>query len=192
MTCNNANVTGGQVNLSSSGQNDTRISVYEGSNSNNKAGIESARVYLQRYGTFYAYMAITEYVDTGVNGGIIDLSDTSGNDTFMEASGITTPKLTQTSTIEKKKNIEKLNKKAIELIKNSDICTYNFKTEKDKNKKHIGLVIGGEYKCADEVISEDREGIEQYSMISLAWKAIQELAQENENLKQRIEKLEAK
>lgn len=69
---------------------------------------------------------------------------------------------------------------------------YNLKGEKSGSKKHIGLVIGEGYNCPDEVISEDGQGVEQYSMTSLAWKAIQELIEENQNLKQRIEKLEAK
>lgn len=112
------------------------------------------------------------------------------NNTFIQADGIETPKLTQTSLKSKKKNIKKLNVNALDLIKSSDICLYNLKGEKAKSKKHIGLVIGEGYNCPDEVISEDRQGVEQYSMTSLAWKAIQELIQENNNLKQRIEKLE--
>lgn len=99
-------------------------------------------------------------------------------------------KVTQTSLKSKKKNIKKLNVNALDLIKNSDICLYNLKGEEAKSKKHIGLVIGEGYNCPDEVISEDGQGVEQYSMTSLAWKAIQELIQENNNLKQRIEKLE--
>lgn len=112
------------------------------------------------------------------------------NNTFIQADGIETPTLTQTSLKSKKKNIKRLNVNALDLIKSSDICLYNLKGEKAKSKKHIGLVIGEGYNCPDEVISEDRQGVEQYSMTSLAWKAIQELIQENNNLKQRIEKLE--
>lgn len=100
--------------------------------------------------------------------------------------------LTQTSLKSKKKYIKKLKVNATDLIKNSDICLYNLKGEKAKSKKHIGLVIGDGYNCPEEVISEDGQGVEQYSMTSLAWKAIQELIEENNNLKQRIEKLEAK
>lgn len=122
----------------------------------------------------------------------IDIYRSGVESTKIRYTGITTPKLTQTSTKSKKKNIKKLNVKATKLIKNADICLYNLKGEKAKTKKHIGLVIGDGYNCPDEVISEDRQGVEQYSMTSLAWKAIQELIEENENLKQRITKLEAK
>lgn len=121
--------------------------------------------------------------------GILVLEDNK-NTTYVRSSGIETPKLTQTSLKSKKKNIKKLNVNALDLIKNSDICLYNLKGEKAKSKKHIGLVIGEGYNCPNEVISEDGQGVEQYSMTSLAWKAIQELIQENNNLRQRIEKLE--
>lgn len=100
--------------------------------------------------------------------------------------------LTQTSQKSKKKYIKKVKASALELIENADICKYNFKGEKAKAKKHIGLIIGEGYNCPDEVISEDGQGVEQYSMISLAWKAIQELSEENKVLKQRLDRLEAK
>lgn len=114
------------------------------------------------------------------------------NTTTIEPVGIITPKLTQTSLKSKKKNIKKLKVNAIELIEKSDICLYNLKNEKEESKKHIGLVIGEGYTCPSEIISEDGQGIEQYSMISLAWKAIQELIQENKSLKERISKLEVR
>lgn len=122
----------------------------------------------------------------------VNLTAPNGQNTLINPTGITTPKLTQTSLKSKKKYIKKLKVNATDLIKNSDICLYNLKGEKAKSKKHIGLVIGEGYNCPSEVISEDGQGVEQYSMTSLAWKAIQELIEENQNLKQRIEKLEAK
>lgn len=105
------------------------------------------------------------------------------NFTRIEDSGIETPKLTQTSKIEIKKNIEKIRVEATNLIRGADICKYNLKNEENTKKKHIGLVIGGKYKCPEEVISEDKQGIEIYSMTAIAWKAIQELTE-------RVEKLE--
>lgn len=107
-------------------------------------------------------------------------------DTRVKSSGITTPKLTQTSLKYKKKNIKKLNVDAIKLVRNADICEYNFKGEKTGSKKHIGLVIGEGYNCPSEVISEDGQGVEQYSLTSLLWKAVQELTEEVENLKKEV------
>lgn len=177
------NITGGTIKLSSSGSNDTRISVQEGNSSNNKVGIESNRIYVQRYGTNYAYMGITEYVSTGGRGGVIDLSDSSGNNTFMQASGIETPKLTQTSLAKEKKNFEKMQDTALDIIKEIDIYKYNLKTEKDTDKKHLGFIIGKKFNYSKEVTSLDNKGVDNYSFTSLCCKAIQELTE-------RVEKLE--
>ena len=86
-----------------------------------------------------------------------------------------------------KKNIKLYDKSALEQVLNSDIYTYNLKTEKDTDKKHIGLVIGDKYKTPDEIVTDD--GISPYSMISLLWKAVQEQQQQIENLKKEINKL---
>lgn len=99
------------------------------------------------------------------------------NNTTITSDEITTPTLTQTSKESKKKNIVKYNEKALDIVKASEIYEYNFKSENDTDKKHIGFVIGdegNEYKTPEQVISNDREGIESYSMTSILWKAMQE------------------
>ena len=190
VTCSDIDITGGRI-------------VLESSEGNCNVIVKGNDSLCELYGNS---MSIFENLDVnipaGVNvyisngeGGLVAVKRTTGGspvETRVLASGITTPTLTQTSLKSKKKNIKKLTLSASELIKNSDICLYNFKDEKAKSKKHIGLVIGNGYNCPDEVISQDGQGVDQYSMISLAWKAIQELIEENNNLKQRIEKLEAK
>ncbi|MCI9245530.1 MAG: hypothetical protein HFJ30_00005, partial [Clostridia bacterium] len=98
-----------------------------------------------------------------------------GVKTSVTQDGITTPKLTQTSLKSKKKNIKKLKVNALELVKKADICEYNFKKEKKGTKKHIGLVIGEGYNCPEQVVDQDGQGVEQYSLTSLLWKAVQEL-----------------
>lgn len=120
-----------------------------------------------------------------------------GGFTSITGGGIRTPTISETSLASKKNNIKKIDIIAIELIKNADICSYNLNEEKKGAKEHIGLVIGDGYNCPKEVIAEDEEGVEQYSMTALAWKAIQELIQQNKeqqeiikSLTKRIEKLE--
>lgn len=94
---------------------------------------------------------------------------------------------------ETKKNIEKFNKNAVEIIKNTDIYEFNYKTEKEKAKKHLGFVIGENYNYTKEITAEDDEnkeiGADLYSMISVAYKAIQEQQETIESLKSEIEKL---
>lgn len=190
VTCSDIDITGGRIILESNEDNcnavikgngsiceiyGDAVSIFEDLNINIPGGINT-------------------YIVDG-EGGIVAVKRTSGGtptETRVFASGITTPKLTQTSLKSKKKNIKKLKANALDLIKKSDICLYNLKGEKAKSKKHIGLVIGDGYNCPEEVISEDGQGVEQYSMTSLAWKAIQEQQEIIEKLNNRIEELEAK
>lgn len=93
------------------------------------------------------------------------------------------------SRVETKKNIQKYNKKAIDVVKNTDIYEFNYKTDKNIDKKSIGFVIGSNYKYSKDLTSIDEKGKEiganLYSMTSVAYKAIQEQQEQ-------IEKLQAK
>lgn len=99
---------------------------------------------------------------------------------------ITCENLIQTSKEENKKNFEKL-QNALEIIKSIDIYKYNMKSQEDKEKKHIGFVIGDNYNYSKEVTSIDNEGVDNYSFTSLCCKAIQEQQEEIEELKKKIE-----
>ena len=99
---------------------------------------------------------------------------------------ITAVSFVQTSKEEFKKNISKFNKNALELVKNGDVYEYNYKEENDSDKKHIGFVIGKEYKVPKEIISENGNGIDTYSVEGVLWKAVQELQKEIEKIKKEI------
>lgn len=217
MTCNNANVTGGSIKLtgnyagSSSGSN-----FIINNNTYTKLNLFSNRVSLANdTADIGCSMAIGDYhsgvsTSIGCNGinpqNFVGMSiedeegtakiDCSANDNYtsIKPSGITTPKVTQTSIKSKKKNIKKLKIDALELIKNADVCEYNFKSEKKGTKKHIGLVIGEGYNCPEQIISEDGQGIEQYSYTSLVTRALQQYIQQQDklisDLTKRLEKLE--
>lgn len=108
------------------------------------------------------------------------------------------------STIEKKKNVRKYTKSAIKEIMNTDIYWFNYKEDDENSKRRLGTVIGEGYNCSKDILSQTGESISDYSMISLAYKAIQEQQEEIEemqkekneqdkiikNLIERIEKLE--
>ena len=90
---------------------------------------------------------------------------------------------------EKKENIIKLNntkRKALDIVKQTDICEYNFKGSKHKQ---IGAVLGEGYSIPNELLSEDKSGIDLYSMISNLYRAFQEYIEEQE---EKINKLEEK
>ena len=88
---------------------------------------------------------------------------------------------------EYKENIKKYNKSALDIIQNTDIYEYNYK--KDKETKNIGVVIGEKYKCAEEIINKDKDGIDMGNMLAIAYKAIQEQQEEIEKLREEVQRL---
>ena len=103
------------------------------------------------------------------------------------------------SLAEKKRDIEKYNNKALNEVLNTDIYYYNYKEDAENIKRRVGAIIGDKYKCSKEIIGTEGKGIDLYSMISVAYKAIQEqqeiIEKQNntiEELTARVEKLEQK
>lgn len=94
-----------------------------------------------------------------------------------------------------KENIHKLkdtpkNKSAvrngIDILKSADIYEYNFKGQEHKQ---IGVIIGEKYNTPEEILSEDKKGIDLYSMVSIVWKAVQEQQEQIEELQKEIKEL---
>lgn len=110
----------------------------------------------------------------------------------MWSDHITTPSLIQTSLESQKKNFEKF-QNGLNVIKATEIYKYNLKSQTDNDKKHIGFIIGKNYKYSSEITSVDKDkkevGADIYSMISVAYKAIQEQQEEIENQNKIIENL---
>ena len=113
------------------------------------------------------------------------------NTTQMGATEMYADEFVNTSLEAKKKNFEEF-KTAINIIKDTDIYKYNYKTENDETKKHIGFVIGEKYNTPKEVISNNGQGIDTYSMASILWKAVQEQQEQIEQLQNKINEMEGK
>lgn len=131
------------------------------------------------------------HIDEGkmsIKNGVIFLNDGELNVGHINASGygdfkdsyVRAQDFINSSEKKLKKNIYKLNsnsknkkiqRTAIEIINDADICEYNFK---NSDTTTIGLVVGSGYKTPDEILSENKEGINLYSMISVVWRAMQE------------------
>ena len=116
------------------------------------------------------------------------MHNTNGDITINQngsTGNITCVSLTQTSSADKKKNFEKL-EDALDIVKDVDIYMYNFKFEKDTDKKHVGFIIGDNFKYRKEITSQKNDSAELYSMVSVLWKAVQEQQKEIEELKKVI------
>lgn len=96
---------------------------------------------------------------------------------------------TNISEEKKKKNIEKV-KSGLDILKDIDIYTYNYKEEtKKNNKKHYGVVIGDDYNYSTEITDNKNEGIDLYSFISVCCASIKEQQEQIEELQKEIELL---
>lgn len=87
------------------------------------------------------------------------------------------------SLAEYKTNIIPFERSALDLINLTTVYEYYLKS--DPLVKEIGLVIGNDYRITEDVINGD--GVSQYRMNSLSWKAIQELFQKIIDLEQKLE-----
>lgn len=84
-----------------------------------------------------------------------------------------------TSDREKKKNIKAIRKSALDMVKQAKAYEY---TLKEDEKKRIGIM----YDEAPACIRSDgeRKAVDLYGMITLLWKAVQELEQKIDNIKE--------
>ena len=119
-------------------------------------------------------LSTTEY--NGCRANFTNFDDATSQ-TIIDGGQINCVALTQTSLEQHKKNIEKLSN-AIEEIKKTDIYQYNWKSESDDKKKHLGFVIGKNFNYSHLITAENEEGneigVDNYSMISLCLQAIKE------------------
>jgi len=118
----------------------------------------------------------------------VTVTGTTGNFRPVEASGYENGSLE-----EYKQDIELWNDSALDLIRGSEIYQYRLKQDVENgiNKLKYSLVIGEGYSTPEEVLNPEKTSVDIYVQTSIAWKAIQELAEENQNLKTRVEALEA-
>lgn len=134
--------------------------------------------------SFYANQAGSNSLEIGTGANWYEkcvLTD----DGHINCGVLTCQKFYETSQENQKKNFEKFSAKAIDVLKGIDIYKYNFKNEKDTDKKHIGFVIGDKYNYSEEVTSNDNTGVDNYSFTSLCCKAIQEQQEQIEQLQEK-------
>lgn len=114
----------------------------------------------------------------------------TGDFTSISSSYIQSPTIVESSQEKLKKNITKFTN-ALDVINDTDIYTYNLKSEDDSRKKHIGFVIGNDYKYSKKIVALDKDGNEIgadiYSMVSVSFEAIKSLEKQINELKEMIQ-----
>lgn len=194
MSCNNASINGGKVEVYGGTSTNTNLCIYKNKDSRNDAMyigyksiyIEQESASNQPSGVFLNQKSTAAYLEID-NKGVPELYlDDNDNITIIKSSGISTPKVAQGSLEKLKKNIE-LSDNCLEDIKNADIYKYNLKCEEDSEKKHYGFIIGKNRNTPEKVIADTGDGIDTYSMISVLWKGVQELTEKVEELEEKLD-----
>ena len=95
-----------------------------------------------------------------------------------------------TSSRDKKKNVELYDESALQQILQTKIYRYHLLDDLDEELKRIGIIL---QEAPVDAIDIEGVGVDLYQMVTMAWKAIQELKQEidkREALEKRVEILE--
>ena len=176
ITSNNVNITGGKISLDADSTGGDNAFIVKSSSRGWESWIGPGNASIGGY---------TNDASSGVN--IYGRATGSGQSTVI-ADVLSGQIINQSSLESKKKNFKKL-ENAIDIIKQVDIYKYNFKSEKDTDKKHIGFVIGDNYKYSKELTSKNNDGADIYSLASCCLQAIKEQQKIIENLQNEIKEL---
>lgn len=183
---NNVNISGGKIKLTDIPNNSEEYFIIESQNGD-RFSASGSRMWLNRGTGGSAIYFQGGYLSQSV----ISLTNQDGSNTSIYGHQITTPQLIQTSLESEKKNFEKF-ENAIDIIKNVDIYKYNLKFEKDTDKKHIGFIIGKNYKYSEELTSKDNNGADIYSLAGCCLQGIKEQQQMIKNQENIINELQEK
>lgn len=167
MIANNGTFTGGKIELKDSNGGNGVFRIYD-PNGGNEFWASAYDLFLGDFNK-----GIQFSFPDNENGPLVYLY--GDGETRISSSHVQSPTITQTSLESIKKNIKKF-ENGLDKVNNSEIYTYNLKSEQDTDKKHVGFIIGEKYKTPQEVIAKTGDGIDTYTMISILWKAVQELS----------------
>lgn len=184
--------------------NGFRISDSYGSKYFNEHGI----LFMTNYGAEYSQFAVDEEMLLFATGGgstklLFYCTKYSHNQDYMsvqinnvehlkiDSSGLHYSAISALSLAKLKKNFERFDN-GLDIVLNTDVYKYHLKSQTDSEKKHIGFIIGENYKCADQIINNNHDGIDTYSALATAFSAIQNQQKQIESLTKRIQELERK
>lgn len=198
MECNNGKFNGGNIVLNGGTNEKDAKFIIQDSNSNMRTYITPRSIYLGGGG------ANDEHFDFG--SGVLNIGKNNGShlqltqredgtrgkfymsvtDAYVAQGSMHALEYHYDSLAEKKKNIKLYEKNAIDIIKDTDVYEFNYKSQKDNYKKNIGFVIGDNYRTSKEIFTNDKVGINSYSVLGVLWKAIKEQQEQIELLQKEI------
>lgn len=194
MICSNGTFNGGKISLTGGTLDNARFYVIDSSDKNIYSAIAPDSIHSGSGSVYFTYNSGSLIIRNSLghfqiyNGS--SRIDTSFDDFYvigdMHANSYNYDSLQSI-----KKNITKFNKNAVNIVKEAELYEFNYRKENDTDKKHIGFVIGDEdekYKTPVELISKSKDGIDAYSMVSVLWKAVQELSARVEQLEKEVHK----
>lgn len=175
MQCNNATITGGNIEVTGGTQDSPHFSINEGANR------------VRAFPTGIWIYSGSDAGDTGImiereNGStpVISVGQTN-YPTVLYQTYMKCQDYRNYSKLESKENIEKFSKSGLDIIRNTEIYNYDYKNTNRKKRK-IGFIIDENYKYSREITDDEESSVDLYAMISVAYKAIQELQKKIEVL----------
>lgn len=203
MEAKNGTFTGGNISLSGgTNQNNAKFIIEDPTNNQKFAYITPNSIQAGDSSGNDGYFSFNEgvlNVGKGNNGSYLQLTQRddgtrgkfymSVTDAYVTQGSIHALEYHYDSLAEKKKNIKLYEKNAIDIIKNTDVYEFNYKSQEDNYKKNIGFVIGDNYRTSKEIFTNDKVGINSYSVLGVLWKAVQEQQNQIELLQEEINKL---
>lgn len=182
MTCNNGTFKGGKINLSGGTKENPTFWIED--DSGNRAyftpsgfGVGGSTNYFE----FNPYNILINLDGLNWNFNRDSQRTITDNDLYVLAD-IHAYSYLYDSLEEKKRDITQFTDKALDIVKNGELYSFNYKGEKEETKKHIGFIIGENYKTPKEVMSTNNQAIDAYTMTSILWKAVQEQQKQIEEL----------
>lgn len=189
MTCNNGTFKGGKINLSGGTKENPTFWIED--DSGNRAyftpsgfGVGGSTNYFE----FNPYNILINLDGLNWNFNRDSQRTITDNDLYVLAD-IHAYSYLYDSLEEKKRDITQFTDKALDIVKNGELYSFNYKGEKEETKKHIGFIIGENYKTPKEVMSTNNQAIDAYTMTSILWKAVQEQQETIEELQNEIKQM---
>lgn len=190
ITSDNANITGGSLSLRGNNEYETKIDIYY--DNNQSLEMSPGHLFMKSINGEIQLICNSQTTDPAIFVGD-DTAIFSGaiETVWFQADEVHYKRLVPISVVEEKKNFEKL-ENALNIIKDTDIYKFNYKDEENGKKKHIGFIIGKDYKYSKELTGEykgEETGADLYSLASVCLQGIKEQQDIIENLQKQINEL---